>query len=81
MKDSRMQQETLHAVASAADKTTAGGIGLWAVGGLTSTDIAAYGGLIIAFLGLIVAGVFKVLEFRELRRHNKTIEAKRWSDE
>jgi ABC-type proline/glycine betaine transport system permease subunit len=76
-----MQQETLHAVATAADKTTAGGVGLWLFGGLTSMDIAAYGGLIIAFAGFLVAGVFKLLELRELKRHNKALEAKRWSDE
>ena len=76
-----MQQETLHTVAQVADKTTITAVSVSFFGGLTSNDIAAYGGIIIGAIGLIVATIFRYLEGRELKRHHKTMEAKRWADE
>lgn len=73
-------QGTLHAISTGGDKATASGLGVWLFGSLTSTDIAAYGGLVIAFLGLVIAGIFKWLEWKELRRHNRAVESKRWGD-
>jgi len=76
-----MEQETLHAVSVAADKATIGAAGVSFLGGLTANDVAAYGGLAIAVIGATVAAIFKWLEHNERKRHNKVMEAKRWSDE
>lgn len=51
-------------IAAVAQKVAYGGGGVAAFGGLTANEIAAFGGLFIAFLGLLVQVYFKVLDNR-----------------
>jgi ABC-type proline/glycine betaine transport system permease subunit len=51
-------------IAAVAQKVTYGGGGVAFFGGLTANEIAAFGGLFIAFLGLLVQVYFKVLDNR-----------------
>ncbi|WP_182334721.1 holin [Stenotrophomonas acidaminiphila] len=50
-------------IAAVAQKVAYGG-GVAFFGGLTANEIAAFGGLFIAFLGLLVQVYFKVLDNR-----------------
>jgi len=75
-----MEQETLHNIATLADKTTITAAAGSLLAHLTANDIAAYGGLVIAIIGLIVAIIFKWLERKDRLKHYKKIEAKRFSD-
>lgn len=51
-------------IAAVAQKVAYGGGGVAFFGGLTANEIAAFGGLFIAFLGLLVQVYFKVLDNR-----------------
>lgn len=51
-------------IAAVAQKVVYGGGGVAFFGGLTANEIAAFGGLFIAFLGLLVQVYFKVLDNR-----------------
>jgi len=51
-------------IAAVAQKVAYGGGGVAAFGGLTANEIAAFGGLFIAFLGLLVQVYFKALDNR-----------------
>lgn len=76
-----MQQETLHAVSAAAEKTTMVAAGVSITGGAIGNFIVAYGGFIVGILGVIVVVIFRWIEINELKRHHKSIEAKRFPDE
>lgn len=55
-----MKQQAVEAtVASLANKVTYGGGSVALIGGYTANEIAAFGGLIIAAIGLVVQVVFK----------------------
>lgn len=62
------EQATEATVAAIANKVTYGGSAAAVYGGWTANEIAAYGGLLIAVIGLIVQLVFKV---RADRRHKE----------
>lgn len=51
-------------IPSVANKITYGGGGLALFGGLTSTDIAAYGGLLLAAIGFAFNVYYKIREDR-----------------
>ena len=74
-----MEQETLHNIATLADKITITAAAGSLLAHLTANDIAAYGGLVIAIIGLIVAIIFKWLERKDRLKHYKKIEAKLFS--
>lgn len=52
-------QATEATIAAVAQKVSAGGGSLALVGGLTANDIAAFGGLLIAVIGLFVQFYYK----------------------
>ena len=60
-----MNRDSMDTAASAfANKMIATGASASVIGGMTSTDIAAFGGLIIAVIGLVVQIYFKVKDDR-----------------
>lgn len=61
-------------IASTASAVMYSGAGIGVVGGLTATEIASYGGLIIAFIGLLVNIIFNFLNRRDRQQHYKRIE-------
>lgn len=75
-----MEQNTFHVVADVAEKTTVVGVGSWLAGSWLGSFIMIYGGFIVGILGVIVVVIFKTLESKEQKRHNKVLEAKRWED-
>jgi hypothetical protein len=80
MKDSRMNQETLHAISAGAEKTTIAAAGASLTGTAFGSFILAYGGFIVGVLGVLVVVIFKILEHNENKRHHKVIEAKPYRD-
>jgi hypothetical protein len=73
-----MQQETAQHIASVADKITVGGVVASAIGGLSATEIAAFGGLFVAIISAFISRLIDWLNHRELKRHNRALEA--WRD-
>ena len=69
-----MDKETIAATAAKVSYSGAGGAVIF---GLTANEVAALGGLVIAFLGLIVTIIFKWLAHVELVKHYKNIEGKK----
>jgi hypothetical protein len=63
-------------IAAAATKVTYGGASGAVFFGLTANELAALGGLGVAFIGLMVQIVFKVMSYVELKRHHAKIENK-----
>ena len=69
-------------IAAVAQKVSAGGGGIALFGGLTANEIAAFGGLAIAGLGLIVQVVFKLLDNRRKSEvHRMRMSGARFPDE
>jgi hypothetical protein len=58
-------------VASVANKATYGGGAAAFYGGMTANEIAAYGGLLVAVIGLIVQLVFKIREDRRSKEFHR----------
>lgn len=73
-----MQQETAQNIAQIADKMTVGGVIAAAFGGLSATEIAAFGGLFVAIVSAFISRLIDWLNHRELKRHNRALEA--WRD-
>ena len=69
-----MDKETIAATAAKVSYSGAGGAVFF---GLTANEFAALGGLFIAFCGLIVTVVFKLLAHIELKKHYKNLEGKK----
>lgn len=63
-----MKAETIETVTAVAQKTTIGGSLMALFGGITATDLAAVGGLVLAVLGFAVNLYF---QWREDRRKSE----------
>ena len=63
-----MKTETIETITAVAQKTTIGGSLMALFGGITATELAAVGGLALAFLGFIVNLYF---QWREDRRKSE----------
>lgn len=61
------QLTTEATVAAVANKVTYGGGGMAFWGGVTANEIAAYGGLLIGLIGLLVQVYFKLVDNRRKR--------------
>lgn len=65
-------------IAAVANKVTYGGSGVAFIGGLAASEIAAYGGLLIAVIGLIVQWYYKRKDDRrEVEEHTARMEVLR----
>lgn len=62
------------AIAAVANKVTYSGAGGAIFFGLTANEFAAIGGLCIALIGLIVQITFKIMGYRELKKHHARLE-------
>lgn len=62
-----MDKETIAATAGKISYVGSGGAVFF---GMTANEFAAIGGLCLAFAGLIVNIIFKILNHRELKRRN-----------
>ena len=58
-------------IASIANKATYAGAGMATYGGLTANEIAAFGGIIIAFVGLLIQLIFKLREDRRNAEYHR----------
>ncbi len=54
-----MDQGTEHAIAAIANKASVAGGGIALFGGLSASDIAAFGGLLIAAIGVCIQWYYK----------------------
>ena len=63
-----MKTETVNAITAASQKATIGGSLMALVGGITATELAAVGGLVLAFFGFAVNLYF---QWREDRRKSE----------
>lgn len=77
MAQTELKAEATEATVSAlASKLTYGGGTAAVIGGLTANEIAAFGGLIIAAIGLAVQWFYKVKEDRrKAEQHRKFMES------
>lgn len=57
-----MRDSAADTAVAVANKAMAAGAGAAVVGGFTANEIAAFGGLLVAILGLVVQLVFKLLD-------------------
>ena len=57
--DPSHSQHTIDVLAAAANKTTYAGAGIAAVGGMSASDIAAFGGLALAAAGFLINTYFR----------------------
>ena len=57
--DPSYSQNTIDVLAAAANKTTYAGAGIAAVGGMSASDIAAFGGLALAAAGFLINTYFR----------------------
>ena len=65
-----------------ANKAIAAGASAAVVGGLTANEIAAFGGLLVAVLGLIVQLVFKLLDnSRKAQIHKLRLSGAKFPDD
>jgi hypothetical protein len=55
----QQSQQTIEVLAAAANKTTYAGAGIAAVGGMSASDIAAFGGLALAAAGFLINTFFR----------------------
>lgn len=58
-------------IASVANKATYAGAGVATYGGLTANEIAAFGGLLVAVIGLLIQLVFKLREDRRNAEYHR----------
>jgi ABC-type proline/glycine betaine transport system permease subunit len=63
------------AIAAVANKVTYSGAGGAIFFGMTANEFAAIGGLCIALVGLIVQITFKIMGFKEMKKHHKRVES------
>jgi ABC-type proline/glycine betaine transport system permease subunit len=64
------------AIAAIANKVTYSGAGGAIFFGMTANEFAAIGGLCIALIGLIVQVTFKVIGYREMKKHHERLESR-----
>lgn len=64
------------AIAAVANKVTYSGAGGAIFFGMTANEFAAIGGLCLALIGLIVQITFKVMGYREMKKHHERLESR-----
>lgn len=64
---------THDAIANVAEKMTYGGAGGAVIFGMTANEFAAYSGVAIGIIGVIISSYFKWLERKDRLEHNKKL--------
>jgi ABC-type proline/glycine betaine transport system permease subunit len=64
------------AIAAVANKVTYSGAGGAIFFGMTANEFAAIGGLCLALVGLIVQITFKLMSYKEMKKHHERLESR-----